>query len=74
MRVNCKVVVSLAPASRNPNGEVVGSVFDMPVGRQVIEREFFFQDIHNGNNVLQQHPDGLGTYLRKIFRQPLRLL
>jgi hypothetical protein len=30
MRVNCKVVVSLAPSARNPNSEVVSSVFDMP--------------------------------------------
>ena len=74
MRVNCKVVVSLAPSPRNSDSEAVGSVFDMPVGGQIIEREFFFQDIHDGNNVIQQHPDGLSTCLRKIFRQPLRLL
>ncbi len=32
MRVNCKVVVSLAPSPRYPDSEVVGSVFDMPAG------------------------------------------
>ena len=44
------------------------------IPEQVIEWEFVFQDIHDGNNVIEQHPDGLGTYLREILRQPLRFL
>jgi len=67
MRVNSKVVVSLAPSPRNPNGEVVGSVFNMPARGQVIEWEFVFQDIHNGDNVIEQHPNGFVAFLREIF-------
>jgi hypothetical protein len=56
------------PSRENPNGAVVGSVLDMPTWRQIIEREFVFQDIPDGDEVLDERPNGLVAYLREFCR------
>ena len=53
----------LSPSHGNPNAAVVGSVLDMPTRRQVIEREFVFQDIPDGDDVPDERPNGLVAYL-----------
>src|SRR5215470_5945689 len=61
-------MVLLSPCRGNPNAAVVGSVLDMPPRRQVIEREFVFQDIPDGDDVPDERLDGSVPYLREFFR------
>src|SRR5271157_1737293 len=63
MRVNVEEVVLLSHSGANPDGEIVGSVLDIPTRRQIIVRELLSQDVSDFGNVLDERPNGFSAYL-----------
>ena len=58
MRINHEPVMSVAPSPRNSHTEVLGSLLDVPTRCQIIEWEFVLQNIHDGDEMLDECPDG----------------
>lgn len=55
--------IAVSPSRQNPNCEVVPAIFRVPTRRQRVEREFFLQDIRDGDDVLDSVQNGLVAYL-----------
>jgi hypothetical protein len=57
----------ITPSPRNANHEVMGSIFNVLLLSQVVEREFLFQYFNDGGKALQKHPDGFVAYVGKLL-------